>query len=117
GCACALRGGNGFEKAPWDDWDILISINPILPSSGRSYPIPFFGGFVRGTIDVSVSGNEYSLASTIGHEAGHFRWPFVGHDFRPIRFAAESVCGHAANLDQGRPDLEYARTHCPSCTQ
>jgi len=90
-CRCALTSASGYDSPPWDHSDIDVgfdSISGILGASG--YAEPYADKiWLNPREDDSAS----AYAQTIAHEAGHFRWPWLGHDDLPNRFNGELVCG------------------------
>ncbi len=99
-CRCALTKGGGYEKAPWDDRDIYIGVDTALdftPFDGMSSPV---AGVIWLSPDLYAEGAE-AMANTIGHEAGHFRFPYWGHwPFAKERFDTPIAhCGIKPRLD------------------
>jgi RHS repeat-associated protein len=91
-CRCALTSASGYNSAPWDRSDIYVGFDSIgssiIGASGYSEP---YASMIWLNPREDDSASAY--AQTIAHEAGHFRWPYLGHDDLPNRFNGELVCG------------------------
>lgn len=100
GCDCGLKEGSGYSKAPWDDKDIYVQLDPLIgfESFGNAdgFSLPYWGVDTMWLQPSLLSG---AMASTIAHEAGHFRPPKWGHDENPDRFNGQQFCGAGSAMD------------------
>jgi RHS repeat-associated protein len=89
-CTCALRAANDQKMAPWEETNIDIVIDPFVGAHGASATSnPIFGIIYVDTVNIGAN----ALAGVLAHEAGHFTYPYLGHEKNRERFAAENVCG------------------------
>jgi RHS repeat-associated protein len=91
GCACALRGGYGWASAPWDDRVIVLQLARWVGWKGSN-------GWTNPAGVIFIDPDGPNFATTIAHEAGHFRWPYLGHGHER-RFRAQRICGVSLNPD------------------
>ncbi|MCY1019868.1 RHS repeat-associated core domain-containing protein [Pyxidicoccus sp. MSG2] len=112
-CQCAVAAGSDSGKAPWEDRDIRLFLDPTLDymPGGGANGFTWGGLSPIGAIYLNPALDSASaMAGTIAHEAGHFAWPYLGHKTNgEKRFEnPTTVCG---GMWPGGRDA-YFKDHC-----
>ena len=77
-CRCAMTSGSGYEKAPWDDADVWLGVDEVIGLDALSIPSLVGPGVIWLDPDTYAEGVD-AMANSVGHESGHFRFPYWGH--------------------------------------
>ena len=102
-CVCARDKITGHDKWPWETRDIEIVAGDLLLPLGDAMATT---NPVTGKIFVNWGRSAGEYAASIGHEAGHLWWPYLGgpqgdfnaafgtsHTWSPKNYGASSICG------------------------